>query len=256
MMTVQCPHDADPRRRRRAAFRRHQDQGLHRGLPFRRLVLSLRQLRDVGPGILERDELAAAGKRGIGSSNSRDQSTRLHALPLRSYLATASALISATRRAWAISASVRPERVRTQAALNFALASTRSVALPRSSPPCGRPWTWQDHVQCGRSCGAPLPSRIRPTDMGSAGQAINLRAKAAREGLAISQSVALRLALKLNVALLRNRGLLDRDHLALHLGKLGRRLLVAADEERRRPEDDDGRRGGQSIVCALLVLRA
>jgi hypothetical protein len=28
-----------------------------------------------------------------------------------------------------------------------------------------RPWTWQDHVHCGRSCGAPLPSMIRPTDM-------------------------------------------------------------------------------------------
>jgi hypothetical protein len=30
-------------------------------LPFRRLVLGLRQLCDVGPGILERDEIAAAG---------------------------------------------------------------------------------------------------------------------------------------------------------------------------------------------------
>jgi hypothetical protein len=27
-----------------------------------------------------------------------------------------------------------------------------------------RAWTWHDHIHCGRSC-APLPSRIRPTDM-------------------------------------------------------------------------------------------
>jgi hypothetical protein len=40
-----------------------QDQGFHRCLPFRRLALGLRQLRDVVPGILERDELAAAGQR-------------------------------------------------------------------------------------------------------------------------------------------------------------------------------------------------
>jgi hypothetical protein len=38
--------------------------------------------------------------------------------------------------------------------------------------------------------------------------------------------------------------LLNRDHLPLHLSKLGRSLLVAADEEGRRPEDDDGSRGG------------
>jgi hypothetical protein len=45
---------------RRSAFRRDQDQGLHRRLPFRRFVLGLRRLRDVVAGIPERDELAAA----------------------------------------------------------------------------------------------------------------------------------------------------------------------------------------------------
>jgi hypothetical protein len=29
---VQCPHDANPRKHRRSARRRHQDQRLHRGL--------------------------------------------------------------------------------------------------------------------------------------------------------------------------------------------------------------------------------
>jgi hypothetical protein len=36
--------------------------------------------------------------------------------------------------------------MRVHAFLNLAFASTRSTALPRSSPPCGRPWTWQDHT--------------------------------------------------------------------------------------------------------------
>src|ERR1700759_5055862 len=39
------------------------------------------------------------------------------------------------------------------------------------------------------------------------------------------------LALKLDIALLRDRCLLDRDHLAFHIRKLGSRLLVAADKE-------------------------
>ena len=44
-------------------------------------------------------------------------------------------------------------------------------------------------------------------------------------------STALGLALKLNVAPLGNRGLLDCDHLALHLSEFGRVLLVTLDEE-------------------------
>jgi hypothetical protein len=58
-VTVQGSHDADPRKHRRPAFRCEQDQRFHRRLPFRRLVLGFRQPGDVGPGILERDELAA-----------------------------------------------------------------------------------------------------------------------------------------------------------------------------------------------------
>ena len=63
LVAVQRLHDADPRQHRRAAFRRDQDQGLHRRLPLRHLVLGLGKLRDVFAGILERDELAPAGQR-------------------------------------------------------------------------------------------------------------------------------------------------------------------------------------------------
>ena len=62
-VTIQCLHDADPRQHRRPARRRDQDQGLHRCLPFRRLVLGLRKFRDVVAGILERDELATVRQR-------------------------------------------------------------------------------------------------------------------------------------------------------------------------------------------------
>jgi hypothetical protein len=72
-VTVQCFHDADPRKHRRPAFRRDQEKGLHRGLPFRRFVLGLRKLGDVCSGILERDEFSATRKRdwlveGAGSA--------------------------------------------------------------------------------------------------------------------------------------------------------------------------------------------
>jgi hypothetical protein len=66
---------------------------------------------------------------------------------------------------------------------------------------------------------------------------------------------AFRLALKLNIALLGDRGLLDGDHLPLHLRQLRRRLFIAADEERRWPEDDDRRRGGDTVLRALTILR-
>jgi hypothetical protein len=85
------------------------------------------------------------------------------------------------------------------------------------------------------------------------------RAKAPPKGMdfiasSLSARAALRFALKLDVALLGDRSLLDSDHLPLHLGQLSGRLLVTADEECRRPEDYDGRRSRQSIICALLVL--
>jgi hypothetical protein len=39
------------------------DQGFHRRLPFRRRVLGLRALRDVGASLVQRDELATARQR-------------------------------------------------------------------------------------------------------------------------------------------------------------------------------------------------
>jgi hypothetical protein len=63
MVAVQCPHDADPREHRRAVRFRDQDQRFHGSLPLRRRVLGLRKLRDVGAGVLQRDELAAARQR-------------------------------------------------------------------------------------------------------------------------------------------------------------------------------------------------
>ena len=47
----------------------------------------------------------------------------------------------------------------------------------------------------------------------------------------LGKSRARRLALELDTALLLNRCLLDRDHLSLHLGQFGRRLLIATDED-------------------------
>jgi hypothetical protein len=68
---VQRPHDADPRKHRRTALRRDQDQGLRRCLPLWRLVLGLRKFGNVVAGILERDEFTATS--GTGSSNARFQ---------------------------------------------------------------------------------------------------------------------------------------------------------------------------------------
>jgi len=59
-------HDADARKHRQAAERRHQGQRFHRRLPFRKLVNGLRKLGDVIAGIFERVELAT-----IRSSNGR-----------------------------------------------------------------------------------------------------------------------------------------------------------------------------------------
>jgi hypothetical protein len=62
-VSVQCPHDTDPRKHRWAAQRRHQDQGFHCSLPFSGLVNGLRKLRDVVAGVLQRDERGAARQR-------------------------------------------------------------------------------------------------------------------------------------------------------------------------------------------------
>ena len=52
-MAVQRPHNADTGKHRPAATFSHQDQRLHRGLPFRRGVLFLRQTSDVLAGIAQ-----------------------------------------------------------------------------------------------------------------------------------------------------------------------------------------------------------
>jgi hypothetical protein len=54
-VTVQRLHDADARKHHWAALRRDQYQGFHRRLPFRRRVLRLRELGDVGARVLEGD---------------------------------------------------------------------------------------------------------------------------------------------------------------------------------------------------------
>jgi hypothetical protein len=72
-MAVQCLHDADPRQHGRPAFRRDQDQGLHRRLPFR----GLRARPWVASGCRSRHPSSVTSSRpsgkGIGSSNGRFQ---------------------------------------------------------------------------------------------------------------------------------------------------------------------------------------
>jgi hypothetical protein len=65
-VAVQGSHDADAREHRRAAARRNEDQRRHCRLPLWSHVLCLRKLRDVGPGVFERDKLSVSGKE-IGS---------------------------------------------------------------------------------------------------------------------------------------------------------------------------------------------
>ena len=62
-VAVQRSHNADPRKHRRAAGRRDQDQSLHSSLPLRGLVFGLWKPRDVIAGVLERDKLATARQR-------------------------------------------------------------------------------------------------------------------------------------------------------------------------------------------------
>jgi hypothetical protein len=58
-VAIECPHHADPRHHRRAVLFCDQDQAFHRCLPFRRFMLCFWQLGDVGPGVLQGDELPA-----------------------------------------------------------------------------------------------------------------------------------------------------------------------------------------------------
>ena len=57
---IECPQHADARMHQKVAAFGGANQAAVRGLPFRKILLSLRQLHDVGGGILEGDELAAA----------------------------------------------------------------------------------------------------------------------------------------------------------------------------------------------------
>ncbi len=63
-----------------------------------------------------------------------------------------------------------------------------------------------------------------------------------------------RLCLELDTALFLDRGLLNSNHLTLHLCYLGRCLLVATHKECRRPEDDYRRCGRHAIAGAFAVL--
>jgi hypothetical protein len=62
-VAIERPHDADPRKHRRAAKVRNQHQGFHRGLPFGRVVLDLRQFSDVKRGFAKRGQQLALGQR-------------------------------------------------------------------------------------------------------------------------------------------------------------------------------------------------
>jgi hypothetical protein len=64
------------------------------------------------------------------------------------------------------------------------------------------------------------------------------------------------LALKLDPALLHDAGLLNSNHLPLHLSQFGRRLFVATDKERRRPKYNHRSGGRDGVVRSLLILRA
>jgi hypothetical protein len=55
-VAVQRSHHADTGKHRWPVLFSHQEQRLHRGLPFGRLLFCFGQLGDVGPGVFERDE--------------------------------------------------------------------------------------------------------------------------------------------------------------------------------------------------------
>jgi hypothetical protein len=95
LVTTESSQHPDPRKHRRPARRRDQDQGLHRRLPFkalhtlsaRRLALGLGKLRDVGPGILERHarrRRAAESDRRNAAAIPFPASVPTYCLPIRS----------------------------------------------------------------------------------------------------------------------------------------------------------------------------
>ena len=62
-VTVQCPHDANPREHRWPAQLNNEQQAFHRGLPFGGVVLRFRKLGDISAGVLQGDKLATARQR-------------------------------------------------------------------------------------------------------------------------------------------------------------------------------------------------
>jgi hypothetical protein len=79
-VTVQSPHDADAREHRWPSERPRPGSRLPSPPAIPRRVLGLRQLGDVGTGVLEREELATARAAGSVSSkglvSSRDEAPR------------------------------------------------------------------------------------------------------------------------------------------------------------------------------------
>src|SRR6516225_6961627 len=104
---------------------------------------------------------------------------------------------------------------------SFSLSSNRSAAL------CG-----QFHLE-------------HPTDISP------ISTLAARQ-----KSMRQRFTLELDIALLGDRSLFDRNHLSFHLSQLGRGLLVTAHKKRRGPENNHCRRRSPLIFGALAVLHA
>ncbi|MBX9775537.1 MAG: hypothetical protein K2Y71_14220 [Xanthobacteraceae bacterium] len=70
-----------------------------------------------------------------------------------------------------------------------------------------------------------------------------------------TRSRASRRPLELDVALLQDARLLDRDHLPLELSQLGRHGAVATHKKRRRPEHNDRNTGRDLIIGSFLILR-
>src|SRR5689334_6699232 len=62
--------------------------------------------------------------------------------------------------------------------------------------------------------------------------------------------------MELDVALLLNAGLLDRHHLALQVGQLGRGWTVTLDQESGRPKDYDCYARRDLVASSLVILSA
>jgi hypothetical protein len=71
-VTVQRPHDADPRKPGRAVMFDDQEHRFDRSLPLRKLLFGLRMLLDIFGSVLKRTSWRLRGS-GIGSSNARFQ---------------------------------------------------------------------------------------------------------------------------------------------------------------------------------------